>query len=290
MTLARRCAPAAVALIGSSCLASFPRWEEAPSDPASVAAAERVLDRSIEAHGGDPYRRLAEIRVAYEGEWGFLVSKVQPVLVDRDYRGSSVESLVLREDRLDQRHFGPAGTKVVLRRPDSIEVRYDTLPCEDPEVLAAAALVADAYTLFLAGPAFVRRRGAELRPLESAELAGRPHERVLARLVPGLGLSEADEVVLWIDAESHLLDRVHFTMRGLASTRNAHVDVTFDGHAATNGFVVPRHFVERVRAPLPIRAHEWHVTDLLVFPLPEPAPHRTPDEPDAKPGAVREER
>lgn len=264
-TLASAPALVALAVLATSCRASFPRWDEVADEPASNAAAARLVDVSIAAHGGDPYRHLDEIRAGYEGEWGFIVSKVQPVLVDRGYRQSSTERVELATGRIEQHHTGPEGTKHVIRAPGAIEVRYDGgEPATDVEVVASAALVADAYALFLTGAGFVKQRASDLRLLEPADLDGRAHERVLARLQPGLGLSDEDFVVLWIDRKTQVLRRVHFTMRGLASTRTAHVDVTFGEHREVDGFLFPTRFVERVRAPIPVQAHEWHVTALDV--------------------------
>jgi len=247
----------------SSCLTTFPSWADAPNDPVSLETAERVLNQSVEAHG-DIYAMVDEIHVAYDGEWGSMVPALQSVLADVEYRQTSRERLVLATGLVEQTHKGPAGTKRVVRTPDTIEVSYNGVPSEDPEVLASAALVADLYSMFLTGPNFIVRRQNGLRLIEPAKLNDRTHHRVMAHLSPGLGLAKDDFVVLWIDAETNLLSRVHFTMRGLDSTKSAHVDVTFDRYRNVEGFPFPTDFVERVRYPVPATAHEWYATELEV--------------------------
>lgn len=251
-----------LAALASGCLSSFPQWEEASASPASLTQAARLVDASVDAHGGDVYATADEIRVEYEGEWGFLVTKVQPVLTDPDYRQSSTERFVPSQGLLEQTHRGPAGEKTVVRRPDSIEVRYDGVVSDDEDVRAAAALVADAYMMFLVGPSFVKHRATEMRVIEPETLDGRPHDRVLAKLEPGFGFSEADYVVLWIDAETRLTRRLHFTLEGLESTRGAHVDTTYLEYGRFGPFTFATDLVEHVRSPLPAKAHEWRVTSL----------------------------
>jgi len=254
----------ALVALTSSCLAPFPSWADAPNDDVSRQTAARILEQSVEAHG-DIYGMLDEIRVAYTGEWGSIVPVVQSVLADVEYRQTSRERLILDSDRIEQTHEGPGGTKTVLRTRDSIEVSYNGVPSEDPEVLASAALVADLYTMFLTAPSYVDRRNDALRLADPVKLDGRTHHRVMAHLSPGFGLAKDDFIVLWIDAQTFRVNRVGFTMRGLESTRNAHVEVTFDRYRDVEGFPFPTDFVERVRYPLPTTAHEWYSTELEAF-------------------------
>ena len=130
-----------------------------------------------------------------------------------------------------QVHSGPDGTKLVARTADGVSVLYDDIESDDETTRAASALVADAYTLFLAGPSFIRQRDARLSMLEPAMHDGAAHQRIHAVLEPGFGFSERDEAVLWINEETGLLGLVHFTIDGLASTRGAHVDVALIGVA-----------------------------------------------------------
>ena len=133
-------------LLLSGCATKFPT---APDNPRAAAARE-LLDAAIAAQGGYLFGRDAEITVEYDGRWRRIVKVLQPVLVDADYRKSSTETLDLANGRLEQVHRGPGGVKRVVRTPDSVLVEYDEEVSEDAEVRDAAALVADAYTLFLA--------------------------------------------------------------------------------------------------------------------------------------------
>lgn len=242
------------------CAASFSSFDSAR--PGTADAARDVLDTAITAQGGYLYDAVDNITVRYDGRWYRAVKFLQPVLVDAGYRKGSEERLHLAEDRLVQRHTGPEGTKLVVRGREQTEVSYNGALDDDATQRAASALVADAYTMFLTGPSFFRRRQAELRLLEPAMHEGRQHERIVARLRPGFGLSAQDDAVLWIDAESGRLKLVHFTIEGLASTRGAHVDVAFAEHRAIEGFVWPTEFFERVRGPVKVKAHRWEMQSL----------------------------
>ena len=249
-------------LLMAGCAAQFPE----PTGSRNHAAAAVVLDRSIAAHGGYLFEQPGSVRVSYDGEWRNVVKVLQPVLVDAGYRQSSDEMLDLSTAGIVQVHNGPDGTKLVARTADGVAVSYDDVESDDETTRAASALVADAYTLFLAGPSFIRQRDARLSMLEPATLDGAVHQRIHAVLEPGFGFSERDEAVLWINEETGLLGLVHFTIEGLASTRGAHVDVAFSEHKEIDGFVWPTEFYERVRAPLRVPAHSWRVLDLEVSP------------------------
>jgi hypothetical protein len=67
-------------------------------------------------------------------------------------------------------------------------------------------------------------------------------------------------VVLWINAQTHLLYRVHFTLNGFETTQGAHVDTTFLAYRKLGRFTLPVKFSERVRGPIRLPAHEWHTT------------------------------
>jgi hypothetical protein len=96
--------------------------------------------------------------------------------------------------------------------------------------------------------------------LADAREGGRRYHRLLATLRPGFGESDEDQVVLWIDAGTSRLFRVHMTLEGFESTRGAHVDTTFLEWQRAGRWLLPLRFSERVRGPLRIMAHEWHVT------------------------------
>ena len=165
-----------------------------------------------------------------------------------------------------QVHNGPDGTKLVARTADDVSVLYDDEVSDDETTRAASALVADAYTMFLAGPSFIKQRNAELTLMEAATQDGVSYQRIHAVLEPGFGFSERDEAVLWINEETGLLGLVHFTIDGLASTRGAHVDVAFSEYEEIDGFIWPTEFYERVRAPVRVPAHSWRVVSLEISP------------------------
>jgi hypothetical protein len=249
---------ALLALTG--CAAQFPE----PTGSRNHEAADAVLEKSIAAHGGYLFEQAGSVRVSYDGEWRNVVKVLQPILVDAGYRQSSEEMLDLVTAEIVQVHNGPDGTKLVARTAADVSVLYDDVESDDETTLAASALVADAYTMFLAGPSFIRQRQADLTLLKTATLDGTSYQRVHAVLEPGFGFSDRDEAVLWIDEETGLLGLVHFTIDGLASTRGAHVDVAFSEHQEIDGFVWPTEFYERVRAPVRVPAHSWRVVELEV--------------------------
>jgi hypothetical protein len=244
----------------AGCAANFPE----PGGDRNPSAAQAVLESSIAAHGGYLFERTGSVRVSYDGRWRNLVKVLQPAIVDPGYRQQSEEKLDLATASIVQVHSGPDGTKLVARTEDDVSVFYDDTETNDATTRAAAALVADAYTMFLAGPSFFRQRGAELTLLEPETRDGESYQRIHATLEPGFGFSERDEAVLWIHEESGYLSLVHFTIDGLASTRGASVDVAFDAHKEIDGYVWPTEFYERVRAPLRIGAHSWEVVSLEV--------------------------
>lgn len=249
------------ALLLSGCGAQFP---VAPDGEADSAAAVELLERSIAAHGGYLYDRPDTVRVSYDGRWRRAVKVLQPVLVDADFRQRSEEDLVLPAIELVQKHTGPSGEKLVTRTADRVTVHYNGEESSDGDVRDAAALVADAYTMFLTGPSFFKQREAQLSLLSPGTRDGRTYQRLHARLRPGFGFSDEDRAVLWIDAETGYLGLVHFTINGTATTRGAHVDVAFSDHRDIGGYVWPLRFYERVRGPVRVTAHSWHVTALQV--------------------------
>ena len=97
MKLHQYCAATlALATLTSSCLATFPSWADAPNDDVSLETAARILEQSVAAHG-DVYGSLAEIHVAYSGEWSSLIASVQSVLADVEFRQTSREKLFLAD-------------------------------------------------------------------------------------------------------------------------------------------------------------------------------------------------
>lgn len=241
-----------------------------PATPAAAVGsspdARALLDACVLAHGGAAaYGRLHDVNVRLSSHWAPVGPRLQPVLADTNYRQGSEERYLAVSGGwiVGQDHHGPKGRKHVLRvPPDKIVVHYDgsPTPSADPEVNAAAALVTDAYSMFLFGPEFFRRRGAELQRLTAAgEVDGHACDELLAVLRPGFGLSAEDRAILFLDRRTHFLLRVQFTLNALASTRGAEVRVDFTGHQKLAGVVFPTAFYEHIERPVSLDAHRWQI-------------------------------
>ena len=222
-----------------------------------------LLRQSAVAHG-DPWRTYRRVDTAYSGEWSGIATRLQPVLTDPGFRKDSVETYRPRQPGVRQLHTGPAGTKEVLREGRRVEVRYrGTAAHGADEVRAAAALVADAYTVFLFGSSWLADHGRGLRVLPPRDLDGETCHLVAGRLEPGFGTAAGDDFIAWIGSESRLLKRFQFSLNGLESTRGADVDVVFSDHwKAADGSLWPGRFVERIQRPVKAKAHEWRMTAL----------------------------
>jgi hypothetical protein len=227
----------------------------AQSDP----RATKLVAASRTAHGAKAFARIADLSVRYEGKWGAIGPRFQPVLADREFRRDSEERWIANGRLLAQAHTGPAGKKDVLRTPQSISVAYNGVGSSEPEVRDAAALVADAYQLFLLGPFYFDRPGVKFVPGGEGSVDGAPCDQVLAVLTPGFGNAPEDRVILSIDRDTKLLRRVRMTLNGLESTRGAEVDVTFRKHRNVRGLVLPTEFNERIREPFDLQAHFWRL-------------------------------
>jgi hypothetical protein len=232
----------------------------------SKGDASAILEKATRAHGGEQWESVNLIRVEYEGEWASVGPKVQPVLADTGYRSQSVEFVKPATKEIEQRHRGPAGVKNVVRTPDSIRIVRDGSDEVDPEALSAAALVADAYRMFLTGPFFFASQGLNPRVVGSEEIDGEICDRVFVIVRPGFGDAAEDLSVISIGRDTGLMRRVRITLSGFESTQGAEVDVTFRNHKEIDGFVWPTQFVERIRAPFRLAAHEWTMVSLQVNP------------------------
>lgn len=250
-----------LALIGilAGCSA-FPQARPGTGFADQLSAAE-VFDQCLAAHGGDIRDYPGDINLATDGRWYSLIQRIQPVVSDAGFRVTSEERYRPRDGIYAVRHRGPAGSKVVLRTPSGVTVRYNGESVEAGDARRrATAMTNDAFQLFHFGPSFVKHRADTMIRLPDAREDGRGYRRILATLRPGFGESVADQVVLWIDAETSRLYRIHMTLEGFETTRGAHVDTTFLAYHQVGPFLLPSRFSERVRGPLKIMAHEWHVT------------------------------
>ena len=243
------------------------------TEPPTVGAAgnaDALLRQSAEAHGLDAYRGLHDINVRYEGQWRPLIDRVQPVVVDKSFRGTSEERLVPAAGLVAQAYTGSAGRKhVVWRRPrpsapeGDVAVWFNERSTADEQALDAAALVAEGYGLFLLGPLWLAGRDHASRHAGSEPVDGRTCDVVDVQLRPGLGRSAIDRVQLYVDS-SGWMRRVRFTLEGFAGTRGAVAQVdTFD-HERRFGVLWPMRSYEEVVHPLRLPAHDWRITGLDV--------------------------
>ena len=225
--------------------------------------AQTLLRACAEQHGWDAWRRVRDISVSYDGEWYDLVKRLQPELVDERYRKQSQERIVPGLPLVAQQHQGPGGVKFVLRTGADVVVRYDDQPATNPAAVAASALVADAYRMFLTAPFMFMASAADAGVAEPQWLGGRRHQVVVLRLQPGLGWAGADRIALFIDEATRVLRRLRFTIDALDSTKGAVVEVDLDAHRRLHGVLWPTHFFERIRRPVPLLpAHRWQMTGL----------------------------
>ncbi len=148
------------------------------SDPASKA----LLAASQDAHGKRAFTKVRDVSVRYEGRWAVVGPKFQPVLADTKFRRNSEERLLIAPRALLQEHSGPGGKKTVIRQPGIVAVGYHGAVSNDAEANRAAALVADAYTLFLLGPFYFDRPGVVLVPNGEATVDKAACDQVLAVL------------------------------------------------------------------------------------------------------------
>lgn len=190
--------------------------------------------------------------VRYDGRWASIGPRLQPVLCDRGFRRGSEERLLIKQRIIAQEHTGPAGRKSVLRAPGCLSVSYNGSISTKEEANRAAALVADAYAMFLLGPFYFHRPGVVLA-LHGESVVDRSRcDEVLAVLRPGFGIAEEDRVVLGIDRATKQLRRVRMTLNGLESTRGAEVDVTFRDFRRIDGVLWPTDFLARRTSRLPV--------------------------------------
>jgi hypothetical protein len=257
--------------LAGGCRASLPPW---PS-PGSSQDALPLLHDSAMAHGLTAYSDINDINVSYTGHWRRLVGILQPVLVDFGFRGGSEERLLLRDGLIGQSHSGPKGQKQVVRLNtpqdgSNVHVWFNGEQAHDKDRIDAAALVADAYSLFLLGPLLLvvnsPQRDIQAAVAGTAQVTQEEHTHLCdvldLKMSPGLGNSESDQLALYIDRETRLMRRVRMTLNGLESTRGALVDIDTFRHRFLHGINWPTAFHERLLRPAPLDVHEWRLTGL----------------------------
>ncbi len=259
--------------LAGGCRASLPPWS---SDSGHDALS--LLRDSAMAHGLSAYAAIDDINVSYAGHWRRLVGILQPDLVDSGFRGGSQERLLLHEGIIAQSHLGPKGHKQVVRvsspqEGSSIHVWFNDEAAHDKDRNDAAALVAEAYALFLLGPMLLVTNEHPHRDIQAATAGtaevkqdgvAHPCDVLNLKISPGLGNSVSDQLALYLDRETRLMRRVRMTLNGLESTQGALVDVDTFQHRSLHGIMWPTAFHERLLRPAPLDVHHWRLTGLDV--------------------------
>jgi len=248
----------ATLIIAGCASTKIPTTTLTESDPEAVS----LVTASQRAQGAEAFAAIRDLKVKYSGKWGAIGPRFQPTLSDRRFRKESEEALDLGSGTIVQLHNGSGGRKFVFRGPGRVSVWYNGQPDAREEVIRSAALVADAYKMFLLGPHYFQRPGVILEKLEPAKIGNVEVDRVLATLRPGFGFSQEDRVILSLDKTNQRLRRVLMTMNGLESTKGAEVDITFDRWVEKSGVLWATDFDERIRAPFKLHAHHWRLMDL----------------------------
>lgn len=244
-------------VLGAGC-ASFPH----PAVERSTPEASARLQRAADAHGWSAYRSLKDINVSYEGTWFRAVARLQPVLVDAEFRGSSEERLLIAEREIGQTHRGPGGVKQVARRSADVSVWYNERLDPDREKALAAGLVADGYRLFLLGPMYLVERDAIVVDVGVDYIDGVAHDRLFARLRPGLGHTGEDRVMLWMDRERGLTRRIWISADALPTTQGVIAEIDLLEYQEMAGVNWPTRFFERLKRPFPLDVHQWRLVGL----------------------------
>jgi hypothetical protein len=244
----------------------------------SSASALQLLEATQQAHGKNSFAAIKDIAVGYDGKWYTLVTKIQPLVTDPQFRGSSEERMILdsSQNRLvGQIYKGPGGTKTVIKRaPKSNEaasssfgevtIDYNGKPNQDTAVNAASHLVLEAYQLFLY-PAFYVQRAAWFETAGTAFVNGHECDLLLAVMRPGIGASKEDRVMLYIDKQERLVRRTRLTLEGTATTRGAVVDTDLSDFVTIAGVKWPSKFYEDLVTPFRgLPAHLFWLTGLDV--------------------------
>jgi hypothetical protein len=258
--------PALPALVG--CASPLPI---VPAPPTNADAA-RVLRESAEAHGLRAYRDLSDINIAYEGEWRPLIGRVQPEVTDTGFRGRSQERLMPRMGVSGQAYTGTRGRKQVAWRrgsgsdadPGDVAVWFNGTRSTDKAAQQAAALVAEAYGLFLLGPLWLVERDLPARLAGTERVDDRLCDVVEVWMTPGLGQVRSDRVALCVDRADRVTRRLRFTLEGFGNTQGAVAEVDTYDHQRHFGVLWPMRSFERVVHPIALPAHDWRITGLDV--------------------------
>lgn len=229
-----------------------------PTARESTADGRALLEAAATAHGWAAYQRAGDLSLRHEGRWYDAIARVQPVLVDRDFRATAEERIIVGARASAKRYSGgPGGTKLVRRTPGRVEVWVNGTLDDNAEKRAAAALVLDAYRLFWLGPLFLREQGAIVETAGSGAANGIACDWLLARLAPGFGFAAEDRVLACVGRTDRRFVRLRLSVDGLASTRGAVVEVDLADYVVVDGIALPTRLTERVLRPLPLPVRDW---------------------------------
>ncbi len=82
-------------LFTSGCSQTSPRHETSSDVLPDGLLASDIFAKTFEKHGGNHLDELNDVNVAIDGEWYFLITKIQPDLTDETYRQRCEERLLL---------------------------------------------------------------------------------------------------------------------------------------------------------------------------------------------------
>lgn len=255
------CAIAACVVAGCASTGFPPPAGEAPGASADGLSAQAIFERTLAAHGGDIRRHPGDFNLSTDGRWFALIQRIQPLVTDSAFRIRSEERYRPSEGLYAVRHTGPSGVKQVVRSGSRLEsVRYNGVLSTDTATLRATAMTNDAFLMFHFGPSFFLGRAEGWRRLADRREGGHTYRLIATTIRPGFGEAADDQVLLWVDAETSRLFRIHMSLNGFETTQGAHVDTTFLAYRDVAGYLLPVRFHERVRGPLRIDAHTWWTT------------------------------
>jgi hypothetical protein len=261
---------AAVALVwGLVGCGSMPLPRGKSSEPQALA----LLEQAQQAHGKGAFAAVKDISVSYTGTWFTAITKIQPEITDIAFRQTSQERMLMADGLIAQIHSGPGGEKTVIedskariagQNNGALSIWYNQQPHTQAAQMAASHIVLHAYQLFLY-PAFYVQRASWLELAGSDVINGRPCDKLLAVLRPGIGNSAEDRVRLCIDRQDKLVRSTWLTLEGSEPSKGAVVSVVYDKFVEVGGVVWPAHFYETVVSPLAgLPAHDFSLSGLDV--------------------------
>ncbi|MFT6221140.1 MAG: hypothetical protein ACJA0C_000540 [Candidatus Endobugula sp.] len=249
-------------LVVSGCSSKFPNPKNSEFKDVNGISGQQLFLKTFRVHGGDAIDELNDVNVGITGKWKTLITKIQPLVTDFKFRVDSQEKILTKEFVYAALYTGPSGNKKVVRTPYSLEVFYNLEPSLNADVISTTALTADAFYTFLLGPLALHRWKDSFTRIEDKVESGNNYHRIYLLRKPGFGFSEADEVVLWIDAATFLTTKVQITLEGHSTTRGAHVQVNYLNYVKVENYIFPSNFYEKVNAPISIGAHTWRLTGI----------------------------